>query len=109
MIENIPCDTLETALNEQKNKCLVLYGPPGVGKTTNALNFAWYLHDEKPNWICLWFNAESIDTFMVDLVDLTDLLNEAKSDNKSFGYRLQLLKKEFRSNTKANFLIVWTI
>jgi tetratricopeptide (TPR) repeat protein len=106
MIENIPCETIETALNKQKNKCLVLYGPPRIGKTTNALNFAWYMNDEKNSWICLWFNAESVDKFMVDLVDLTDLLSEAKSDNKSFGYRLQLVKKEFRSNPKINFLIV---
>jgi len=92
MIENILCDTLETALNEQKNKCLVLYGPPGVGKTTNALNFAWYLHDKKHNWICLWFNAESKDTFMVDLVDLTD-------------FKFQL-KKYYKNATHTHFVFL---
>ena len=63
------------------------------------------MHDEK-KWICLWFNAENQEKFMLDLEAFTDLMSETRSENKSFGYRVQLIKKEFRRNVETSFLIV---
>jgi tetratricopeptide (TPR) repeat protein len=63
------------------------------------------MHDEK-KWICLWFNAETQEKFMLDLEAFTDLMSEVRSENKSLGYRVQLIKKEFRLNVETSFLIV---
>jgi replication-associated recombination protein RarA len=93
MIENIPGEKpIEIILNEHKNKCLVLHGSPGIGKTSNAINFAWRMNDEN-NWIGLWFNSETSGKFMVDLEALTDLMKDTNSENRTFEYRSQLIKK----------------
>jgi AAA+ ATPase superfamily predicted ATPase len=106
MIENIPGEKpIEIILNEHKNKCLVLHGPPGIGKTSNAINFAWRMNDEN-KWICLWFNSETSGKFMVDLEALTVLMKDTNSENRTFEYRSQLIKKEFRANSETNFLLI---
>ena len=104
MIENIPVPQIEMKLSKQKNKCLIFYGPSGIGKTSNALNFAWRMIEEK--WICLWFNSDTEETFLNDLIALTDLMNETNDENTSFEYRMQLLKNEFRLNLEITFLII---
>jgi DNA polymerase III delta prime subunit len=107
MIETISYKRIETILNEQRNnKCLVLHGPPGIGKTSNALNFAWQVVNVK-NWICLWFNSETKEKFMIDLQALTDLMRETKDENKTFEYRIQLIKREIRQNSAESFLIIF--
>jgi tetratricopeptide (TPR) repeat protein len=107
MIESISFERIETIINEQKNnKCLVLHGPPGIGKTSIALNFAWQVVNEK-NWICLWFNSETQEKFLIDLQASTDLMRETKDENKTFEYRIQLIKREIRLHSAESFLIIF--
>lgn len=89
MIETISIAMLEKSLSEQKNKCLLLYGPSGIGKTSIALNFSMNMIKKK-KWICLWLN---LDTFL-------------REDNNTIECRIRLIKNEFRSNPDTKYLII---
>ena len=90
-IENISLDSIWKSLNESVSRCIVLHGPPGIGKTTNALNFSYHVREEH-DWTVLWFNSDTKDKFCVDLQSITHLISE-KSDhnkNKAFEYLIEL-------------------
>ena len=63
MIENIPGEKpLEIILNEHKNKCLVLHGPPGIGKTSIAIEYCHKLINQE-HWNVQWLSAETSQKF----------------------------------------------
>ena len=107
MIENVSFEILEKGLyeNNQTNS-VVLHGPPGIGKTSNALNFAYQL-TENSDWIVLWFNSDTKDKFLIDLQSFfKNLKSEQNGQNKTFEHLVNEIKSEFRRNERKKFLIV---
>ena len=105
MIETISFDSIKKSLEESSNQTIVLHGPPGVGKTSHALHFSHQVK-ERNNWIVRWFNSDTKERFLVDLLAFTDLIREKIDHNKTFEYLIQLIGVEFKKNAAKKFLIV---
>ena len=58
------------------------------------------------NWICLLFNSETKYKFLIDLEGQTDLIKDTKEENKTFEYRLHVLKKKIYRHLITNFCII---
>ena len=102
MIEKFDFETIENALSEKNT--LVFQGPPGIGKTSNAVNFSYQAKEK--GWTVLWFNSDTQYKFVIDLQSYTDLMGAELNENKSFMYRTQFIKNKFNLYPRHRFLLV---
>jgi tetratricopeptide (TPR) repeat protein len=100
LAENV--ETLEFT----RSKIIILHGPPGIGKTSNAINFAWKQNDEK-GWRVQWFNAETREKILDDLRDTYELNEIHSNHEKSFEFLVKYLKHKLAKSPKeVSFLLI---
>ena len=106
IIENIEFEVIRTSLTNFK--LAVLYGPPGIGKTSNALEYAYKMQELKSNWNPQWFNANSKGEFFNNLRGIHNLLNQKTIEEKEidFDYLVKFMKKQFNLYKETSFLVV---
>ena len=50
----------------KSSDCVILYGPPGIGKTSNSVDVSYRIEKEL-DWNIQWFSAETKEKFESDL------------------------------------------
>ncbi len=78
----------------KKNKILLVYGPPGVGKTSLAIKIGYLLRKEFPDGV-LWFRLDTSDVMDI-------LLAIAYAFGKDVS---NILDREIRSSTVRSLLV----
>ena len=68
-MENLGFSKIQSELIQ--TKIVTLFGPPGIGKTSHAIECAYKMKDEEFN--VQWFNSETKDKFQKGLIFLTFL------------------------------------
>ncbi|KAJ3123277.1 hypothetical protein HK098_002065 [Nowakowskiella sp. JEL0407] len=81
--EEIVSNIAKTFADTSRNAAVVIYGGPGMGKTTIASRYAYYLelNGSTPYTHVLWISLFSDSTFEVDIKRTSQLLNFADDDN----------------------------
>ena len=109
LIENLNHNELESKLLQ--SKLVVIYGPPGIGKTSHGLEIA-YKKSKHTNgvWRSVWFSADTKEKFTVDLKAFYQVLrpNESNDEKPTLGDMILLIKKELKKEKeeKTNFLFI---
>ena len=76
MVQNVDLNVLEQSLNE--SRLAVLYGPSGIGKSSNATQFV-YMTEKK--YKCVWLNADGKDKLKRSLKNWHDLNSSNNNNN----------------------------
>ena len=106
MVKNSNSNFEEMKQKLLEYKQIIFYGPPGIGKTSNAVNFANYLLNELNSpWIVLWFKSDNEENFLSDLRTFNDLYNSYR-ENHEHKYLIQYLKARLGSFIEKRFLII---
>jgi len=109
LIGNLDQNELESKLLQ--SKLVVIYGPPGIGKTSHALEIAYKKCKHKNGlWRSVWFSAETKEKFTVDLKAFYQVLrpNESNDEKPTFGNMILFIKNELKTEKekKTNFLFI---
>ena len=81
MVQNSNSNFEEIKQKLLEYKQIVFYGPPGIGKTSNAVKFADYLRLNSP-WVALWFKSDNEENFLSDLRAFNDLYNSYRENHE---------------------------
>ena len=106
LIENLNLEELESSFT--KSNLVVLYGPPGIGKTSQALQYAHNKKQIKHEWNVQWFSAETKDKFLIDLKSLHKLINpNNQKENETFEDLIKIFAHELNKvEEKKKFLFI---
>ena len=106
MILNVDFEKLLSSLNEKK--LVILYGTPGIGKTSNAIECAYKLKDEY-KWIVHWFDTNSKEKLANGLRKLYESYNVLYSSSSfdevsklTFERLIDFFKNKFNSSQAKN-------
>ena len=100
-VENLEFVKIEASL--LKSKIVVLFGPPGIGKTSHAVECAYKTKEKDFN--VQWFNSETKEKFNSDLISLNKFQIK---DNTSMSFQpnnfsLKIPYQNFSKNsTRSN-------
>ena len=61
LVENLQLELLDSSLAQ--SRLVLLYGPPGIGKTSQALEYAYKKSELRKEWNVQWFGAETKEKF----------------------------------------------
>ena len=87
-----------------QSKIVIIYGPPGIGKTSHALELAYIMKEKEFN--IQWFNSETKDKFNTGLQFLNKLVNPNPDEKPTFEDMIKFLKNELSQANEKKFLFI---
>jgi tetratricopeptide (TPR) repeat protein len=120
MILNVDIDKILACFrsnneNKETKKLVILYGTPGIGKTSNAIECAYKLINDE-QWVVHWFDTDSKEKLSNGLRKLYESYNNSQkscsvddnSSNITFDFLIAYFKTKFNSlKLKKKFLLIF--